>query len=204
MAQNKANVSSSKPYVEGAISIAPLGTEIVYSATTPLPATYKSLGYLSNDGITQNDEVETDDYAAYGGDVVMKDVTKSSKQMSFTCIETKLDTLKFYYGADNVSGTEDNIEILEKVLAETQFVLVRRVLLGNRRLEYSVAPVAQIVELGERTYKDGEPIGYPVTVECFSYTDETEGTFNIFKNIVTLSDEAANLVKNELKSKQKK
>ena len=52
MSSDASNVTSSKPSVGGAVWAAPLKTEIPTDAKTPLNEAFKSLGYCSDDGLT--------------------------------------------------------------------------------------------------------------------------------------------------------
>lgn len=68
MSSDASNVTSSKPSVGGAVWVAPLKTEIPTDAKTPLNEAFKSLGYCSDDGLTNSNSPETDNQKAWGGD----------------------------------------------------------------------------------------------------------------------------------------
>lgn len=60
------NVSYGKPLTDGAISTAPLGSTLPTDATTKLDTKFKSLGYVSEDGITNENSPESEKIKAWG------------------------------------------------------------------------------------------------------------------------------------------
>ena len=100
------NVSAGKPKVGGAIFAAPVGTSLPTSATEELNEAFKSLGYCSDDGLTNSTSLETEKIKAWGGDTVL--IINKSKDDTFKwkLIEAKnKEVLAYVYGDDNVSGT---------------------------------------------------------------------------------------------------
>ncbi len=66
---NSKNVSVGKPKKAGAIFRAPLGSTLPTDATTTLDAAFVQLGYASEDGLTNSNSPESDNIAAWGGDI---------------------------------------------------------------------------------------------------------------------------------------
>ena len=64
-----ATVTAAKPRVAGVVYRAPKGTTLPTDATTALADTFKSLGYLSEDGFTNNYEISSEDIREMGGNL---------------------------------------------------------------------------------------------------------------------------------------
>lgn len=99
-------VTVSKPKVGGAVYRAPLGTTPPTDATTALDKAFKSLGYISEDGLTNSNSPESDSIPAWGGDKVLYYQTAKDDTFGFMLIEAmNEDVLKTVYGDKNVTGT---------------------------------------------------------------------------------------------------
>lgn len=71
MAQTSSNVTGATPKVSGAVWRAPLGTAVPTDATSELAEAFKSLGYISEDGMTNSNSPSGEAIRAWGGDPVL-------------------------------------------------------------------------------------------------------------------------------------
>lgn len=170
---NAQNVSTAKPKVGGAVYSAPLGTTLPLDAATELDPTFKSLGYISEDGMTNENSPESENIKAWGGDTVANVQTSKDDTFTYTLIEaTNIDVLKEVYGQDNVTGTLDTgitIKANNKELEE--HCLVVDMILKGGILKRIVIPSGKVSEVGEISYVDNEAIGYETTIEAIADED---------------------------------
>lgn len=176
MANTAANVTTGKPKIGGAIWRAPLGSTLPTDAATALDAAFACLGYVSEDGVTQTTEINTEEIRAWGGDVVLAPQTSKVDRYQMTLIETlNIEVLKMVFGNTNVSGTiQTGIAITAnaKELEESAYVIEMAMKGGVKRR--IVIPDGKITEIGETAYKDNEAAGYQTTVTALP--DASENT----------------------------
>lgn len=165
---NAANVSTAKPKVGGAVYSAVLGTKLPTDALTELDPAFKSLGYISEDGMTNENSPESENIPAWGGDIVASVQTSKEDTFTYTLIEaTNVDVLKEVYGQDNVTGTLDTgitIKANSKELEE--HCLVVDMILKGGILKRIVIPSGKVSEIGEISYADADAIGYETTIQA--------------------------------------
>lgn len=165
---NAQYVSAGKPKIGGAIFRAPIGTPLPTDATTALNEAFKGMGYVSEDGLTNENTPETESIKAWGGDVVLTTQTAKEDKFTFTLIEgVNINVLKAVYGDQNVTGTlADGITVKANAAEADPASWVIETVLKGGILKRDVIPSATIAEIGEIPYKDDEPIGYEITLSA--------------------------------------
>lgn len=164
MQNNASNVSTGKPKVGGAIFVAPAGTALPTDATSALAAQFVNLGYVSEDGVVNATETDTENITAWGGDTVLTTLTSFTETFTLNLIETKEAVLAQYYGADNVEvDGSGNITVKHNSANLPEQVAVIETVLADGRVKRTVVPKAKISDRsGEISYTDGDAIAYPI------------------------------------------
>ena len=163
------NVTWAKPKIGGAVFAGPVGTELPTDATTSLNPALKNLGYLSDDGITNENSPETDYIKAWGGDTVLALQTDKKDTFNLTLIEgANSEVLKLIYGKKNVTGTLAeglSITATSQELETQSFVF--EMIFKNNILKRIVIPEGKITEIGEVKYGDEDAVGYEITILAY-------------------------------------
>ena len=169
MANNSSYVSVGKPLTGGAVFMAPAGTTVPTSASGALDNAFVGMGYISEDGVTNNNERTTENIKAWGGDIVLTPQTEKTDTFGMTFIESlNSAVLEAVYGGANVSGdltTEISVKSNAQELERTAWVI--DMVMTDGYLRRVVIPNGQVTAVAEVTYNDSTAIGYNVTITAF-------------------------------------
>lgn len=170
---NANNVSTGKPKITGAVSVAPVGTPLPTDAITALNQAFMELGYLSEDGFTNANTKSSDDVKAWGGDVVDTPITESSDAIKIKLLEIlNVNVLKTVYGKENVSGNlTDGITVRVNSKDSDRWSWVIDMILKGGVLKRIVMPDASLKEMAEIVYNDKDPVGYDCTYQAYPWSD---------------------------------
>jgi len=81
------NVTAAKPKIGGSMYVADVGTVLPTDATSELDKAFVSLGYISEDGVKNNNSMKTEQVKAWGGDVVVNSQTEINRRIKCKCIK---------------------------------------------------------------------------------------------------------------------
>ena len=180
MGNNKGYVTVGKPKINGAIFRAPVGTPypipaddtpLAYAAaaTEELDAAFECMGYVSSDGITNNNSKTSTEIRAWGGQVVLAPMTEHTDTFAGTFIESlNAAVQKAVNGDDNVAGSMEQggmrVAVDSSDDVEHVYIIDMKITEGGKKR--IVIPYGKISEVGEISYKDDTAVGYPLTIMC--------------------------------------
>lgn len=176
MGNTATNVTTGKPNISGAIYTAPIGTDLPTDATSALDAAFVCLGYVSEDGLSNNNELSVEAIKAWGGNIVYRSLTEMNDEFSLALIETEnVDVLKTVYGESHVSEDSDGNVSVDVVGEDpVERVWVFELALRGNRAKRIVIPDGAITSRDEISYNDSDAVAYGITISA--YPDENSST----------------------------
>lgn len=154
--------------VTGAVYVGPTDTEAPTDALSAVPTGLNDLGYVSEEGVTETRERSTNQIRAWQKGALVREVTtESSMQFSFRLIETKKETVELFYGSSVEADGSIKIKPSESG-GRQSFVL--DIVDGDEEIRVYVKD-AELAEVGDVVYANGEAIGYEVTLTAYPDAD---------------------------------
>jgi len=171
-------VTAAKPKVGGSIYRAPAGTKLPVSASEALDKAFVSLGYVSEDGVTNSNSPKTDQVKSWGGDVVLDSQTEKPDTFQWALIEAlNPEVLKSVYGNTHVTGDlTTGIKVIANSEKQDSCAWVIDMIMKDSVLKRIVIPNAGISNVDDIVYKDGEVVGYNTTVTALPDATDDHAT----------------------------
>ena len=160
-------VSLGKFKVGGYAYWAPAGTTLPTDSATALPAEYKLLGYLSEDGLTNTTDTDTAEIKDANGATVMKIITSYAESYQFALLEVlRAEAAKLRYNSDAVTGNDKSMTIKHELPSDEDFVLVFEIAMSGDVKDRLVIGNATRAEFDDRQVHAGDPQVYDITVSA--------------------------------------
>jgi hypothetical protein len=176
MANVASNAVVGKPKVSGGLLVAPIGTALPTNESTAPNAAFKSVGYVTEDGVTRAESRDTDRIRAWGGDTIAVVFTNTEVTAQFGLAEYLNPlTQQMIYGTANISTTAPTVSagsklaITGKLIDPPKNAIIVEMFSGKATGRL-VFPIAQVSETEDVTYKDDELAARGVTVTLYSDT----------------------------------
>lgn len=169
MGNTATNVTTGKPNIAGAIYTAPIGTTLPTDATSQLSADYVCLGYVSEDGLSNNNELTVEAIKAWGGNIVYRSLTEMNDEFGLALIETEnVDVLKTVYGETHVTVDGDGNVSVDVVGEDpVERVWVFELALRGNKAKRIVIPDGAITSRDEISYNDSDAVAYGITISAY-------------------------------------
>lgn len=163
--------------VTGAVLYAPTATSAPTNSTSPAPVGFRDVGYISDDGVTENHEEDSETIQAWQNGAVVRTITTSSvATYNFKMIETNKNALELYYKGSTITGSGGAyvLEVTPPGAIKKSFIL--EIVDGNIH-ERIYLPSAEVTERGEVNRVSSDAVGYEVTVTAYPVPNGTGGTY---------------------------
>jgi len=167
-------VTTGKPKVTGAVfrALIQAGSSIEYptDATTELSDAFVHQGYITEDGVTLNNNQTKETVKAWGGDIVLNNITDKGYTWAFSLMEhLNANVHKTVYGDNNVTVGDGmtTIKATGDVSGPSAWVIDR--VNKNGKADRVIIYEADITEVGETTFRDEDAVVYPLTITPVLY-----------------------------------
>lgn len=167
-ANTATNVTTGKPKVTGAVWVAPKGTQLPTDATTALSGAFVNLGYVSDSGLENTNDMNISTIKEWGGLVVYQSLDEFTDQFKLTLIEAKsVDVLKAAYGDANVTESNGTIHVEVNASDPQERVWIFDLVLRGGIAKRIVVPTGAVTTRDAVTYTASDAVGYGLTISAY-------------------------------------
>lgn len=153
--------------ITGELFSAPTGSTAPTDPTSSLDAAFIGLGYVSEDGVTENWDDSVDNIVAWqNATTVRAATTESTGTIALTLIQTRASVLERFHRGSTVVADGSNFRLDVKPVTADPRAWVLDVIDGPKHIRIYMGN-AEITERGEVMYANGEPVGYPITITVY-------------------------------------
>ena len=169
MANTATYVSTGKPNIIGAVCVAPKDTTLPTDATTALDTTaFTCLGYVSEDGLENENEMDVSEIKAWVGVTVYRSLTGLTDNFKLKLIESEnVDVLKNVYGDSNVTESSGAITVSVKAEDPQEKVWVFELAMRGNAKKRIVISDGAVTSRDTITYNDSDAVAYGITVSAY-------------------------------------
>lgn len=166
---NTADVSNVKGVLGGYCFSAPIGTALDLD-TDPYAALgegFDDMGVISEDGIEEEIDADTDEVVDMNGDTVFVAKSKETETLVLTLISVNEESLSEWHGHGNVDATAVGyIKVSHTNKLHDSRIYVFELLLKDGRKWRKVVPNGQVTEVGSIVHGASEVAGREITITC--------------------------------------
>lgn len=170
--------AKSRVSVTGAWYMAPVSAPA--PSLVSIPAAYRNLGYISEDGTSREVDRSAEDIRAWQDAAKIRSVvTEAGIAYTFTLLETNRDTIALYNGLAESDISADGTYTVTPSSTGGRRAFIFVVFDGDyTRLVW--IPEGEVSEIGEQVFAGGEPIGYEVTIQAYASSKLGGGSERVF------------------------
>lgn len=153
--------------VSGEVSVAALATALPATAAAALTG-FTGSGYISEDGVVENPEVNRESITAWQNATVVREVVTEAKlSYEFTLIETTKGNVELYYGATVTQTVTEGSYTISPAATAGRKAWVIDVIDGANILRKCIAE-GELFKGEGVTFASGEAIAYPCILVAYT------------------------------------
>ncbi len=169
------NVGIAKGREGGYACVAPAGTDptTFIDMTKTLAelckapsAVLKSLGYISEDGVTIATDTDTDDKTDWSGVTIVSPMTSYAESIEVTFLEARDTVLKTVYGDANVSTESGTTTVRHNKNFTGSHLFIFDAVVSDTKVKRVVIPNGVIAERDDMEMNNSDLAGYAPTIKC--------------------------------------